>query len=62
MLTIHDWIPNDEAADHWTRGHRGLMAARVIEQLTKMPNAYLAGSASGQVRPWRRLRAWLRQE
>ena len=62
MLTLPDWIPNDEAADHWTRGHRGLMAARVIEQLTKMPNAYLAGSASGQVRPWRRLRAWLRQE
>jgi hypothetical protein len=61
MLTLPDWIPNDDAADHWTRGHRGLIAERLIEQLTKTPNAYRAGGYSDQVSPWRRLRSWLRE-
>jgi hypothetical protein len=60
MLTLPEWIPEDDAVDHWTRGHRGLIAERLIEQLTKTPNAYLAGSHPQEMRPWRRLRAWLR--
>jgi hypothetical protein len=61
MLTLPEWIPEDDAVDHWTRGHRGLIAERLIEQLTKTPNALLAGRDSTEMRPWRRLRAWLRQ-
>jgi hypothetical protein len=60
MLTLPDWIPNDDAVDHWTRGHRGLMAARLLEQLTKTPNGYLSDSSAEPTRAWRRLRAWLR--
>jgi Ion channel len=61
MLTLPDWIPNDDAADHWTRGHRGLIAERMIEQLTRAPAAYRMGERPGQLSPWRRLRAWLRE-
>ncbi len=61
MLTLPEWCPDDDAVDHWTRGHRGLIAERLIEQLTKTPTAYLAPGDSAQMRPWRRLRAWLRQ-
>ena len=61
LLTLPDWTPDDDATAHWTRGHRGLIAERLIEQLTRTPNAYLA-SPLDQMRPWRRLRAWLRQE
>jgi hypothetical protein len=60
LLTLPDWIPSDEAAAHWTRGHRGLIAERLLDQLTKTPDAYQLGVASGQGSPWRRLRAWLR--
>ena len=60
VLTLPDWIPADDAAPHWTRGHRGLIAERLIEQLTKTPNAYRAGGQTDQLSPWRRLRAWLR--
>jgi len=60
LLTLPDWIPRDDATDHWTRGHRGLMAERLIERLTKTPGAYLDVSGSEPMRPWRRLRALLR--
>jgi hypothetical protein len=61
MLTLPEWSPEDDAVAHWTRGHRGLIAERLIEQLTKTPDAYLPVSTSSEMRPWRRLRAWLRQ-
>ena len=61
MLTLPEWTPNDDAADHWTRGHRGLLAQRLVEQLTKSPNAFEAGAASERLSPWRRLRSWLQE-
>ncbi len=60
LLTLPDWIPNDDAADHWTRGHRGLMAERLIEQLTKTPKPFPGSGDAADVNSWRRLRAWLR--
>jgi len=34
LLPLPDWIATDDAADHWQRGHRGLIASRLIEQLS----------------------------
>jgi hypothetical protein len=34
LLSLPTWIATDEAADHWQRGYRGLIASRLIEQLS----------------------------
>jgi len=34
LLPLPPWIAADDAADHWQRGHRGLIASRMIEQLS----------------------------
>jgi hypothetical protein len=31
---LPEWIATADAADHWQRGHRGLIATRLIEQLS----------------------------
>ena len=33
LLPLPGWIATDEA-DHWQRGHRGLIASRLIEELS----------------------------
>jgi hypothetical protein len=33
-LPLPHWIPSADAVDHWQRGHRGLIASRLIEQLS----------------------------
>ena len=61
LLALPEWLPNEDAADHWTRGHRGLIAERLLDQLTRMPDGALTGSEAEPSSPWRRLRARLRQ-
>ncbi len=34
LLPLPDWIAATGAVDHWQRGHRGLIASRLIEQLS----------------------------
>ena len=34
MLPLTGWIAADDAADHWQRGHRGLIASKLIEELS----------------------------
>ena len=34
LLTLPTWIAAEDAADHWQRGHRGMIARRLIEQLS----------------------------
>lgn len=34
LLALPEWIATADAADHWQRGHRGLIATRLIEQLS----------------------------
>jgi flagellar basal body-associated protein FliL len=34
LLPLPEWIATDDAADHWHGGHRGLIARRLIEQLS----------------------------
>jgi hypothetical protein len=33
LLQLPDWISAGDATDHWERGHRGMIASRLIEQL-----------------------------
>jgi Ion channel len=35
LLPLPGWIATADAADHWQRGHRGLIATRLIEQLSQ---------------------------
>ncbi len=35
LLPLPGWIAEDHATDHWRRGHRGLIASRLIEQLSE---------------------------
>jgi hypothetical protein len=34
MLPLTEWIAAEDASDHWQRGHRGLIARRLIEELS----------------------------
>ena len=34
LLPLPEWIAMHDATDHWQRGHRGLIASRLIEQLS----------------------------
>jgi hypothetical protein len=38
LLKLPPWIASEDAADHWQRGHRGLIASRLIEQLSDRSN------------------------
>lgn len=65
LLSLPPWLADDDAVDHWHRGHRGLMARHLLEELSnqsapsaaKSPVARSAGSPR-----WRKLRARLKQD
>jgi nitrate reductase NapE component len=60
MLTIPEWVPKDDAQDHWTRGHRGLLAHRLIEQLERQSAEPPSEQSAEHANIWRRIRARLR--
>ncbi|MGD0108597.1 MAG: potassium channel family protein [Rhodopila sp.] len=39
LLPLPTWIARQDAADHWRRGHRGLIASRLIEELSSRVEA-----------------------
>ncbi len=39
LLPLPEWVPEAESSDHWGRGHRGLIARRLVEQLADRANA-----------------------
>jgi hypothetical protein len=56
MLPLTEWIAAEDASDHWQRGHRGLIARRLIEELSdRSPRS--GSQSSGPDNPKRRLRA-----
>lgn len=59
VLTLPGWLPADNAADHWKSGHRGLIASRLIEQLTDRVESNGSPRREGGVAG--RLRARLRR-
>ena len=61
LLPLPGWIAADGAADHWQGGHRGLIASRLIEQLSDRANsAVAAGPVPGSFS--QRLRARLTRD
>lgn len=59
LLPLPGWLPEAGAADHWERGHRGMLARRLVEQLAdKSTGAPAQDGAS----TWRRLRRRLRED
>jgi len=57
LLPLPGWVADEDATDHWERGHRGTIASRLVAELAD--RAGTPGSSpnvSGAV-GWRRLRA-----
>ena len=61
LLKLPPWIATADAADHWQRGHRGLIASRLIEQLSDRTNVMTTPDPS-HIRPAQRLRSRLRRD
>lgn len=62
LLAIPAWLPDEDATDHWERGHRGLLARRLVEQLADRAVPPMSLRADeGDARTWRRLHRTLRQ-
>jgi len=59
MLPLPGWLPEDEATDHWEAGHRGLIASRLIEELSG-PGGPSPLASMQSARSWRRLRQRLK--
>ena len=60
LLKLPPWIASEDAADHWQHGHRGLIASRLIEQLSNRSNVATPPDAAH--RPAQRLRSMLRRD
>jgi len=60
LLPLPDWIAQHDATDHWRRGHRGLIASRLIEELSSCGEGDAARNVSGG-RMAQRLRSRLRR-
>ena len=57
LLRLPPWMATGEDADNWQVGPRGLIAARLVEQLAAQVDASADGTHGGPL--WRRLRARL---
>ena len=60
LLPLPTWIARLDAADHWRRGHRGLIASRLIEELSRGGESTAAPDVIGG-RMAQRLRSRLRR-
>ncbi|WP_428487968.1 potassium channel family protein [Rhodopila sp.] len=61
LLPLPEWIATEDAADHWQRGHRGLIAGRLIEQLSARPTEPVTRD-SPPGKPSQKLRARLKRK
>ena len=61
LLDIPGWLPANDEADNWEQGPRGLIAARLIEELSSRWQQESSPSPLGQP-GWRRLRRRLQDE
>lgn len=59
-LPLPGWTAEDDAADHWERGPRGLIARHLIEQLSSRGSPARAEGTTQA--PWRRLLRRLRSD
>jgi hypothetical protein len=50
LLPLPPWLPKEHVSDHWQRGHRGLIARRLVEQLSaRTDRMALPGSTGGRL-------------
>ncbi len=59
LLSLPGWLPV-EGPDHWERGHRGLIASRLVEQLSARSAEDAAPEEPAEARLGQRVRARLR--
>jgi hypothetical protein len=63
MLPLPNWSASGGARDHWTRGPRGTLARRLVEELSEQDGGDVrTDTAFSNANRWRRLRARLRQD
>ena len=55
LLNVPTWMPAEGAIDHWEKGHRGLIAKRLLEDLGDRESRSAQEVAEGPL--WQRLRA-----
>ncbi|MGI4945352.1 MAG: potassium channel family protein [Janthinobacterium lividum] len=61
LLPLPGWMPEGKVVDHWARGHRGLIASRLMDGLTDRSDPKLVPAGRGGPL-WRRLRRSLRED
>ncbi len=61
LLSLPGWMPKGRVVDHWARGHRGLIASRLMEELSDRSAPRLVSAARGGPL-WRRLKQRLRDD
>lgn len=59
LLPLPTWVAEEDAADHWQGGHRGLIASRLIAQLADRGSGGNEAEQPKDGRPSQRLRARL---
>ncbi len=62
LLPLPGWLPDAEGSDQWARGHRGLIASRLVEELSARTGPAVAEDDTGDLRPWRKLRRRLQAD
>jgi hypothetical protein len=58
LIVVPGFVPDELSADHWERGHRGLLARRLVEQLVGRPAP--RDTERADLTLWRNLRRRLR--
>jgi hypothetical protein len=59
LLSLPEWSGSDEGRDHWTRGPRGTLARRLVDEVLTGATAGREPEARSR---WRRLRSRLRKQ
>jgi hypothetical protein len=59
LIVVPGFVPDELSADHWERGHRGLLARRLVEQLVERPSPREMTRDDRTL--WRNLRRRLRE-
>lgn len=61
LLPLPDWIPAENAFDHSQQGHRGLLARRLVEELSDR-TTMITRDGTDHPSIWRKLRRQLRRQ
>ena len=63
MMALPGWMAEDGSEDHWERGHRGLIARRLLEELSdRQPSLDATIDQRRDAKSWRRLRHRLKDQ